>query len=44
MPGTVHRVELVSDLFGVHPHTANAWAQYAQNSWAEYLEAVQSTD
>ncbi|PZH09161.1 hypothetical protein C1I97_15215 [Streptomyces sp. NTH33] len=35
---------VVSDLFGVHPHTAYAWAQYAQNSWAEYLEAVQSTD
>ncbi|MCX4460988.1 hypothetical protein OG585_48465 (plasmid) [Streptomyces sp. NBC_01340] len=35
---------VVSDLFGVHPHTAYAWAHYAQNSWAEYLEAVQSTD
>ncbi|MFJ4895601.1 hypothetical protein ACIP5U_37250 [Streptomyces sp. NPDC088788] len=35
---------VVSDLFGLHPHTAYAWAQYAQNSWAEYLEAIQSTD
>lgn len=35
---------VVSDLFGIHPNTAYAWAQYAQNSWAEYLEAVQSTD
>ncbi|MER6145916.1 hypothetical protein ABT174_38900 [Streptomyces sparsogenes] len=34
---------VVSDLFGIHPHTAYAWAQYAQNSWAEYLEA-QSAD
>ncbi|MER8089485.1 XRE family transcriptional regulator [Streptomyces sp. NPDC094048] len=35
---------VVSDLFGLHPHTAYAWAQYAQNSWAEYLEAVQDTE
>lgn len=35
---------IVSDLFGMHPNTAYAWAQYAQNSWAEYLEAVQDTD
>nr|WP_024127029.1 hypothetical protein [Streptomyces sp. F8]AHE39750.1 Hypothetical protein pFRL5_87 [Streptomyces sp. F8] len=35
---------VVSDLFGLHPHTAYAWAQYAQNSWAEYLEAVQNAD
>ncbi|MFB6530393.1 hypothetical protein [Streptomyces sp. NPDC056399] len=35
---------VVSDLFGMHPHTAYAWAQYAQNSWAEYLEAVQATE
>ncbi|MFJ3495375.1 XRE family transcriptional regulator [Streptomyces sp. NPDC086091] len=30
---------VVSDLFGIHPKTAYAWSQYAQNSWAEYLEA-----
>ncbi|MEU1600456.1 hypothetical protein ABZ468_48845 [Streptomyces sp. NPDC005708] len=30
----------VSDLFGIHPNTAYAWAQYAQTSWAEYLEAL----
>jgi hypothetical protein len=35
---------VVSDLFGMHPHTAYAWAQYAQNSWAEYLEAAQATE
>jgi hypothetical protein len=35
---------VVSDLFGVHPNTAYAWSQYAQNSWAEYLEAAQSTE
>ncbi|MEV8064384.1 hypothetical protein AB0P37_50505 [Streptomyces antimycoticus] len=35
---------VVSDLFGIHPNTAYAWAQYAQNSWAEYLEAVKSID
>lgn len=33
----------VSDLFGMHPHTAYAWAQYAQNSWPEYREAIQAT-
>ncbi|MCL6737489.1 hypothetical protein [Streptomyces neyagawaensis] len=35
---------VVSDLFGILPHTAYAWSQYAQNSWAEYLEDVQATD
>ncbi|MFF2519981.1 hypothetical protein [Streptomyces sp. NPDC058086] len=35
---------VVSDLFGIQPNTAYAWAQYAQNSLAEYLEAVQSAD
>lgn len=35
---------VVSDIFGIHPQTAYAWAQYAQNSWAEYLEAVQDAD
>jgi hypothetical protein len=35
---------IVSDLFGVHPNTAYVWAQYAQNSWAEYLEAIQATE
>jgi hypothetical protein len=34
---------VVSDLFGMHPNTAYVWAQYAQNSWTEYLEAVQAT-
>lgn len=31
---------VVSDFFGVHPNTAYSWAQFARNSWAEYLEAV----
>ncbi|MER7958166.1 hypothetical protein [Streptomyces sp. NPDC096030] len=35
---------VVSDLFGIHPNTAFAWAQYAQNTWAEYLEAVQDVE
>ncbi|MEU6939990.1 XRE family transcriptional regulator [Streptomyces rubiginosohelvolus] len=35
---------VVSDLFGMHPKTAYVWSQYAQNSWAEYLEAAQATD
>ncbi|MFD3484839.1 hypothetical protein [Streptomyces sp. NPDC058665] len=35
---------VVSDLFGIHPNTAYAWAQYAQNSWAEYLEAAQALE
>jgi hypothetical protein len=28
---------VISDLFGISPRTAYAWAQYAQGSWAEYL-------
>lgn len=32
---------VVSDLFGIHPNTAHAWAQYAQDSWADYLAARQ---
>jgi len=35
---------VVSDLFGMHPNTAHTWAQCAQNSWAEYIEAVQATE
>ncbi|MFE0358760.1 hypothetical protein ACFW2K_28605 [Streptomyces nigra] len=35
---------VVSDLFGIHPQTAYAWAQYAQSSWAEYLEAAPDTE
>ncbi|MEU5683632.1 hypothetical protein [Streptomyces venezuelae] len=30
---------VVSDLFGIHINTANAWAGYAQDSWADYLAA-----
>lgn len=32
---------VVSDLFGLNPHTANVWARYAQDSWAAYLAARQ---
>lgn len=41
MPGPV-----VSDLLGVHPSTATNWANYAQDSWADYLAArdVTSSD
>ncbi|MEW5539293.1 hypothetical protein AB1339_16755 [Streptomyces cyaneofuscatus] len=35
---------VVSDPFGMHPHTAYAWDHYARNSWAEYLEALQVTE
>lgn len=34
---------VVAELFGIHPTTAYKWAQYAQSSWAAYLEACQST-
>jgi hypothetical protein len=32
---------IISDLFGIHPSTAHAWAQLAQDSWANYLAASQ---
>lgn len=32
---------VVADLFGIHPNTAHSWAQYAQDSWADYLAACQ---
>ncbi|MCT9080846.1 hypothetical protein [Streptomyces fulvoviolaceus] len=35
---------VISDLFGIAPGTAHKWAQYAQNSWADYLAACQSTE
>lgn len=35
---------VVSDLFGIHPSTAYAWSQFAQNSWTDYLAAIQATD
>ncbi|CAG7362281.1 hypothetical protein PICSAR81_01881 [Mycobacterium avium subsp. paratuberculosis] len=34
---------VVAELFGIHPTTAYQWAQYAQSSWAAYLQACQST-
>ncbi|MGW3564132.1 hypothetical protein ACWDSL_09615 [Streptomyces sp. NPDC000941] len=35
---------VVSDLFGIHPSTTYAWSQFAQNSWTDYLAAVQATE
>ncbi|MER7408098.1 hypothetical protein ABT373_37975 [Streptomyces sp. NPDC000070] len=35
---------VISDLFGVATNTAHRWAQYAQDSWADYLAACQSED
>lgn len=34
---------VIADLFGIHPTTAYRWAQYAQSTWADYLEACQAT-
>lgn len=30
---------VVSDLFGIHPTTAHAWAKFAQTTWTDYLAA-----
>ncbi len=30
---------IISDLFGIRPQTAHSWANYAQDSWADYLAA-----
>lgn len=35
---------VVSDLFEVHPSTAQTWAQYAGDSWADYLAACQNDE
>ncbi|MGP4052612.1 hypothetical protein [Streptomyces sp. 2A115] len=36
---------VVSDLFGIHPSNAYTWSsQFAQNSWTDYLAAVQATE
>ncbi|MHA6763114.1 hypothetical protein [Streptacidiphilus sp. PAMC 29251] len=35
---------VISDLFGLHPSTAHAWAQYANDSWADYLAACQDAE
>ncbi|WP_208024307.1 hypothetical protein [Amycolatopsis pithecellobii] len=32
---------VISDLFGISPDTAQRWARYAQDSWADYLAAAQ---
>jgi hypothetical protein len=30
---------VIADLFGIHPGTAHRWAQFAGNSWDDYLAA-----
>lgn len=35
---------VVSDLFGISPATAYAWARYAQDSWADYLAVCQADE
>ncbi|WP_236567445.1 hypothetical protein [Nocardia sp. CY41] len=35
---------VVADLLGLHPKTAHRWAQYAQTSWAAYLQAREPED
>lgn len=35
---------VISDLFGIHPGTAQKWAKLAQVSWSEYLAACQPAD
>jgi hypothetical protein len=32
---------VISDLFGISPTTAYAWARYAQDDWADYLAVCQ---
>lgn len=34
---------VVSDLFGISPNTANAWARLAQASWTDYLDTQTSS-
>ena len=35
---------VISDLFGISPTTAYAWARYAQDGWADYLAAGQDSE
>jgi hypothetical protein len=35
---------VVSGVFGVHAKTAHSWAQYANDSWADYLAARSITE
>jgi len=35
---------VISELFGISPRTAYGWAQYAQNSWTDYLACRQDTE
>jgi hypothetical protein len=35
---------VISDLFGISPRTAYAWAQYAQDSWVDYLAVCQENE
>ncbi|MFE3578220.1 hypothetical protein [Streptomyces vinaceus] len=35
---------VISDLFGVSSSTAHKWAQFSQDSWADYLAVHQSEE
>jgi hypothetical protein len=34
---------VIADLFGIHPGTAHAWANFVQASWTDYLAADLTT-
>ena len=34
---------VLADLLGIHIHTAESWGRYAQQDWAAYLYARQTT-
>ena len=34
---------VIADLFGVAPGTAHRWAQFANNSWSDYLTDLPDT-
>ncbi|MER5361979.1 hypothetical protein [Streptomyces sp. NPDC002785] len=33
---------VMSDLFGIHPKTAECWAAFTGGSWIDYLAIVQT--
>ncbi|WP_424864049.1 XRE family transcriptional regulator [Streptomyces sp. MMS24-I29] len=35
---------VVADLFGMHPNTAQRWANYAKDDWSAYLSARMASD
>jgi hypothetical protein len=34
---------VIADLFGIAPGTTHRWAQFAGNSWSDYLAALPDT-